>query len=285
MSFREALPGEAAEIASFLRKHIDRAMFPLANLTDHGMGRAGRYQMRFWIRSAADGIGAALGLSAMGMLLPVLPGVASAELRFLRATLAGETLRGIIGAPDWAGTLSNALGVRSDDVQHIDDEPGFALDLGELVLPPDPSLTLCTPDRAHRPLLIRWRAAYLGEVMGTPPDRREAVATEDIETYLARGSHRLLIRQGAPVAFTGFNAILPEAVQVGGVYTPPELRGRGYARAAVALHLAEARDAGIPRAILFAANEAAARAYSAIGFRPGGHMRMMLFREGTRIAA
>lgn len=285
MRLHEALPDEAADIAAYLRKHIDRAMFPLANLTDHGMGRAGRYQMRFWLKGRADGIAAALGLSAMGMMLPVLPGVAPAELRFLRAALAGETLRGIIGAPDWAGALSEALGVRPDDVQHMDDEPGFALDLGGLAVPADPSLALCAPDQGRKPLLIRWRAAYLGEVMGTPPERREAVATEDVETYLARGSHRLLLRQGVPVAFTGFNATLPEAVQVGGVYTPPELRGRGYARAAVALHLAEARDAGVSRAILFAANEAAARAYRAIGFRPGGYMRMMLFREGTRIAA
>ncbi len=233
MRLHEALPDEAADIAAYLRKHIDRAMFPLANLTDHGMGRAGRYQMRFWLKGRADGIAAALGLSAMGMMLPVLPGVAPAELRFLRAALAGETLRGIIGAPDWAGTLSEALGVRPDEVQHMDDEPGFALDLGGLAVPADPSLALCAPDQGRKPLLIRWRAAYLGEVMGTPP----------------------------------------------------ELRGRGYARAAVALHLAEARDAGVPRAILFAANEAAARAYRAIGFRPGGYMRMMLFREGTRIAA
>ena len=83
---------------------------------------------------------------------------------------------------------------------------------------------------------------------------------------------------------TGLNAELPEAVQVGGVYTPPGMRGRGYARAAVALHLDQARRTGIPRAVLFAASDAAARAYTAIGFRPAGRMAMILFAPGTRIA-
>ncbi|MGL4279266.1 MAG: GNAT family N-acetyltransferase, partial [Albidovulum sp.] len=103
-------------------------------------------------------------------------------------------------------------------------------------------------------------------------------------TYLARDSHRILERNGIPVATTGFTAELSGVVQIGGVYTLPDLRGRGYARAAVALHLAEGRQKGIRRALLFAANAAAARAYQAIGFRPNVWMAMILYRPGTSIA-
>jgi predicted GNAT family acetyltransferase len=60
---------------------------------------------------------------------------------------------------------------------------------------------------------------------------------------------------------------LPDVVQVGGVYTPPALRGKGHARLALALHLAEARGKGVGRAILYAFSEPAARAYRAIGFQ------------------
>ena len=35
---------------------------------------------------------------------------------------------------------------------------------------------------------------------------------------------------GVPVSYSAFNARLPDAVQVGGVFTPRDLRGRGYAR-------------------------------------------------------
>ena len=65
---------------------------------------------------------------------------------------------------------------------------------------------------------------------------------------------------------TALNARLPDMVQIGGVYTPPEQRGRGHARTAVALHLAALRAAGVDTAILFASGPAACRAYEAIGF-------------------
>ena len=76
---------------------------------------------------------------------------------------------------------------------------------------------------------------------------------------------------------TGFNAVLPEHVQVGGVYTPPEGRNRGYARRAVAIHLAEARASGVRHAVLFAASAAAARAYEAIGFQRDGSFALALY--------
>lgn len=284
MSFREAVPEEAADIAAFLRQHLDRAMFPLSNLHNYGMGRKGRYQMRFWLKGLGARIEASLGLSAMGMLLPLMPGLGTDDLAPVRPLLAGEAITGLIGPFEQAAPLCEALGLRDGDAEHMADEPGFALDLAELILPDDPALALRPITAADLPLMIRWRAAYRGEVMGTPPEHRDAAAREDMETYLARDSHRILERGGVPVAMTGFNAELPEAVQVGGVYTPPQERRHGYARAAVALHLAEARQAGAARAILFAANDAAARAYRAIGFRPNGRMAMILFRDGTRVA-
>ncbi len=285
MIFREAGKAEAAEIAHFLRGHLDRAMFALSNLAHHGMGRAGRYQMRFWLKRTDSTIKAAVGLSAAGMLLPVLPGVGRHEMADLRAALAGEWIAGIIGVPDWARSLRVALGLPQTAIEHAVEEPGFALDLADLIVPDAQGLTLCRPGDRDRALLILWRAAYRGEVMGTPPDRCEAEAAEDIDHNLAHDSHRILLKDGVPVATTGFNAILPEAVQIGGVYTPPELRGRGYARAAVALHLTEARAAGIPRAVLFAANAPAARAYQAIGFQPSDRALMLFFRDGTSVRA
>jgi predicted GNAT family acetyltransferase len=76
---------------------------------------------------------------------------------------------------------------------------------------------------------------------------------------------------------TGFNAILPEAVMIGGVYTPKYLRGRGFARAALALHLAEARSKGVKRAVLSAANAIAAKTYTAIGFQQIGDFMIVLY--------
>jgi predicted GNAT family acetyltransferase len=86
------------------------------------------------------------------------------------------------------------------------------------------------------------------------------------------GSRWLLEQDGWPVASTGFNARLPDVVQIGGVYTPPALRGRGYARAAVAGSLLAVRETGVRRAVLFTGtdNEPARRTYLALGFRVVG---------------
>jgi predicted GNAT family acetyltransferase len=81
------------------------------------------------------------------------------------------------------------------------------------------------------------------------------------------------------VAMVGFNARLPGIVQVGAVWTPPEHRRQGLARAAVALHLAEARAERVSRAILFTSNPFAERAYRALGFREVGRFALLIFAE------
>jgi predicted GNAT family acetyltransferase len=83
------------------------------------------------------------------------------------------------------------------------------------------------------------------------------------------------------VAYAAFNAALPEIVQLGGVWTPPERRGRGYGRAVVAGALLAARDGGAQRAVLFTGddNVAAKRAYAALGFRRVGDWGLVLFAE------
>ena len=81
------------------------------------------------------------------------------------------------------------------------------------------------------------------------------------------------------VAMTGFNAMARGIAQVGGVYTPPALRGRGYARAAVAASLKLAREQGAVRSVLFTAetNLAAQRAYTALGYQVAGDFGLVLY--------
>jgi predicted GNAT family acetyltransferase len=101
-----------------------------------------------------------------------------------------------------------------------------------------------------------------------------------LDNWIAAGSHVVLWHDGQPVARTGFNAQCPGIVQIGGVYVPPPLRGRGYARTAVALHLAQAASRGVTRATLFSASDMAARAYRAIGFHQIGDWFLGLL-DGT----
>ncbi len=87
------------------------------------------------------------------------------------------------------------------------------------------------------------------------------------------------------MAMSSFNTAIDEAVQVGGVWTPPALRRRGYARAVVAASLRDARAEGVQRAILFTGdtNIAAQKAYRAIGFQGVGDYGLLLLKEGVKI--
>jgi predicted GNAT family acetyltransferase len=80
-----------------------------------------------------------------------------------------------------------------------------------------------------------------------------------------------------------FNAAAGGVVQLGGVYTPPRLRGRGYARSVVAGALVLAQAEGADRAVLFTGeqNAAALKAYRALGFRDVGDYSLLLFKESV----
>jgi GNAT superfamily N-acetyltransferase len=274
----EAGPDHRAALETVLTAQLDQAMFPLSNLRAHGLS-AGDFPTdhlhatRFWI---VDG-NSVVALTCGGMLLSLLaPGC---DLTGLPAALAGQTVQGAAGPAASTRLVLSTLGLANTPARLDEDEPGFALDLSELRLAPRPGTALIPASAASRDLIIAWRAAATVETQGMPPDQAPDHAARDVDGWLANDSHRLLLLDGQPVALTGFNARLPEIVQVGGVYTPPDIRNRGHARTAVALHLAEARATGATRAVLFAATPAAVRAYLAIGFQPAVDFSLVLFHD------
>jgi RimJ/RimL family protein N-acetyltransferase len=281
---RSAGSADAAAVEAFLLRHVDQAMFPLTNLRSHGLGDGDfvsdhTHAMRVWV--VGPGLRGIIGVTRQGMLLPMLPD--GGDLAGLAAALDGLDLTGSVGPAVQVRRVLDALGLSGKPTVRDEDEPGFTLDLAALRVPDHPEARLIMPDEDHRALLTSWRAAYHVEVLGTAAEKVTARAEADIAGYLAKGSHRVLLVRGEAVAMTGFNATLPEIVQIGGVYTPPALRGRGYARLAVALHLDQARLKGVTRAVLFAANAAAARAYQAIGFQPAAPVGLVLFDAVQRV--
>jgi RimJ/RimL family protein N-acetyltransferase len=171
-----------------------------------------------------------------------------------------------------------ALGLEHAPAALASREDLFALALADLRVPPPlvDGRWSCRPQRPDElPLLIHWRAAYQIEALGrTPsPDVDERARSE-----MEAGGGWVLVIDERPCAYSSFNAELPDVVQVGGVYTPPELRGRGYARAAVAGSLVHARAHGVSRAILFTGedNHPARTAYLALGFTVVGDYGLVL---------
>jgi GNAT superfamily N-acetyltransferase len=266
-------PADMPATCAILKRQPHLAMFPLSNLDRYGLDGAHPRASSFW----RDGDNV-LCVTRNGIVLPVIaPDAASAAAR----AIAGRELTGVIGEAKGARALVLAAGLTGPATLDRD-EPQFLLDLDDLTVP-DTSGTLIALGDAPRTLMEDWRVAYDVEALGDTEAVARSRVTAELDDYIAHDSHRVLMVEGQPVCTTGFNASLPGIVQVGGVYTPPHLRNRGYARRAVALHLSEAWVRGVKQATLFASSGDAARAYRSIGFQPCGDWTLCLF-EHPRLA-
>lgn len=276
MIWRPAVSADRPEIEMRLGARPERAMFPLSNMRSFGLleDSEDRRAMRFWLSEAG-----VFGLSREGMAMPVLDDPAAAET--VPPLIGDERVMGALGPSADARAFLAASGIDAEGAPMNADEPQFMLALPDLRMPGIEGLTLRALAEEDLPLVADWRFAFGTEVMGWDEDHRGKAAADAVRQFEG-GMYRILMRQGDAVAVTGFNAVLPEIVQVGGVFVPPALRGQGLARAAVALHLAET---AAPRATLCAASDSAARAYEALGFERCGDFTMCLLRTPQEVPA
>jgi hypothetical protein len=131
-----------------------------------------------------------------------------------------------------------------------------------------------TPD--DRDLLLAWldafqREAILGVV--TPPEQL-------VDQLFSSSARRMFLWvDGEPVAMAGTGAQTPRGARIGPVYTPPELRGRGYASACTAALSQLLLDEGRRFCFLYTdlANPTSNKIYQAIGYRPVSDADMISF--------
>ena len=287
VTIRVLQPGGEAALERFLQPQIASSMFLLGNLrqaglVDQGQPLQGTYAGAF----DADRLIGVVGHFWNGTLIPQAP------LRHLdalwRAAVAesGRAVSGIVGPHDQAEAIREALGLDDPNRFKLNTvETLYQLTLSDLVFP-----EMMADDRVHvrraglddEDLMTEWRVAYAMEVLGERAgDELWTDSRESVRSSIEDSRMWVLDADEQPVSCTGFNASLAEAVQVGGVYTPPALRSRGYARCAVAGSLRDARNEGVEQAILFTdeQNVSAQRAYEALGFRAIGRYRLAILRD------
>ncbi|PJI93037.1 acetyltransferase (GNAT) family protein [Yoonia maricola] len=262
-------------IEAFLKAHIATSMFPLANLRRYGMSGGHSRAMQFWVRWEAGEIVDLLPLSDEGALFPQCPNRVWGDVKTI---LTGKAVKGMLGDAEQIAELRNVLGLPAHGGLDVE-EPLYELPLKDMLVPDCTGFTLRPLTDAPRDLIIAWRCAYLKEALPMPGEDPKQKAKDDVDSFIAADTHRVLYEGDTPMAMTGFNATLPEAVQIGAVYTPPADRSRGLARRAVAMHLQEAQADGVERAILFAASPQACKAYEAIGFRRTGDYTILFYQE------
>lgn len=269
-----ATQADVSEIDAFLSAHVACAMFPLTNLREHGISGDASTAQSLWL-SRQDGLVTdVLALTQAGIVLPVLP---SATYAAAARVLAGRGLTGIVGRQDWARGVAQVCNLTGPFTLNRD-EPHFALDLCDLRLPQGAG-QIVPLSQAPEDTIKQWIHAYMIEALDTPKAQADVEVFTRYDRYVAASSHVVLMDGPQPLAMCGFNARLPHIVQVGGVYAPPALRGQGHARRAIAQHLAQARLAGVRRAVLFAASQAAANTYRALGFSQIGDWTLLLLQN------
>ncbi|PTY37410.1 hypothetical protein BGP77_12945 [Saccharospirillum sp. MSK14-1] len=283
LAARILTPSDEPQLREFLLAHRDVSLFLLNNLQSSGIVAGNLpYQGQYW---GAFEQGRMVGVVAhywQGMVLPSAPRGLE-HIAPLLAEQADRPVQGIIGdraQVDWLGDYFQVQRWRMDNP-----EPLYTLDLQQLQVPTalrdgELSVRLATP--ADEDWLVEWRIVYAGETMAEPDNaetRRRARAL--MQQEIPSGHLFVLCRSGEPVAMSGFNAQAAQTVQIGGVFTPQEQRGRGYGRAVVAGSLLLAREQGVQRSVLFTGHDniAAQRAYESLGYQRSGEFGMKLLDE------
>jgi len=278
-------PGDEAALEAFLLPRIDSSMFLLNNmraagLVDHGERLQGTYAAVF-----EDGqITGVVGHFWNKNIVLQAPLHHLDPLWQATVTASQRTVGGLIGPAQQVEAVKQSLNIALFHIQLDETENLYALDLAELKLPKALRTGQVKGRRielADVDLVTEWRVGFSVEALGEKDSPQLwAACRAAVERDLQEKTLWVLEYLGQPVACTAFNSAVKEAVQIGGVWTPPDLRSQGYARCAVAASLLDARTEGVDKAILFTGinNTPAQKAYLALGFQHIGDYRILLLR-------
>jgi GNAT superfamily N-acetyltransferase len=227
-------------------------------------GDPGKLPLFGWLTDGTAQVkGAFMHTPPFPVMLTAVPAEAAAELA--ATTLQGRPVAGVNAYEEVASAFAAAWRKRTVVQVHV--HRRMRLYRLEELSWPDPA-----PDGAPRlareddvPLMAQWFSAFAREVDDLGGEDQEA-AVRDRVGY---GGLTVWEAGGAPVALAGVTRLVVGMVRVGPVYTPPDLRGRGYASAVTAAVSRAARAAGAGEVLLYTdlANPVSNSIYQRIGYR------------------
>jgi uncharacterized protein len=281
-------PGDQAALEAFCLPRVDSSMFLIGNsrtagLVDRGRPYEGTYAAAF---AGRDIVGVVAHYWNRMLILQAPEHLDELWQAAVRAS--GRPIGGAIGPDEQVNALRELLGLGAADdprIQIDDAEKLYSLALDDLIVPERLRSGRWVARRIEArdiDFVVDCKVGLSVESLNdedTPALRERLRAS--VERSIGERRAWVLEEEGVPVATSGFNAAIREAVQIGGVYTPPQYRRRGYGRAVVAASLLDARAEGVETAVLFTGHDnlPAQRAYAALGFRPIGEYRMLMLRE------
>ncbi|KTC82722.1 GNAT family N-acetyltransferase [Legionella cincinnatiensis] len=194
-------------------------------------------------------------------------------------------IAGVLGEDSQASFVIDKLELQPPSLFAVNyQEKLFLLNLEKIMMPEAIHTYNCTIKSVQDcqiDVIKEWLVAYHIEALGDDinnPKLEESIINEIHDKQLSQNRWVLFVNN-TPVSLCGFNANLPDIVQLGPVYTPLSLRNKGFARVAVYLCLKHATMNKVKRAILFTNENSAIRAYKSLGFQEIGKYRLALFRK------
>ncbi|MGW0389886.1 GNAT family N-acetyltransferase [Streptomyces sp. NPDC003042] len=197
---------------------------------------------------------------------PLLLGAVPAEaVRALAAALGTQPLlRGITGFNARRSDAEALAGAWARPARVTEENRLYRL--AALVAPdPAPAGRARPATEADLPLLLEWIEAFNRE--SGQPGAASASALRDRLSY---GGILLWEHAGAPVSLASFHRPVGSAARIGPVYTPPGVRGRGYAAGVTHAASEAAYAAGASQVLLFTdlANPTSNGIYLRLGYTP-----------------
>jgi uncharacterized protein len=192
--------------------------------------------------------------------------------------LAGEPLPGVHAPSEHAEAFARAWTTRNCGSYALGmRQRSYALETVEA--PANVPGTLRQAGPADRDRLHTWLTAFDTEAMDGEAGARISGMVEE----LVGSEHRVgyIWEDGEPVSMCQATGATPHGIRIGAVYTPPEVRRRGYASALVAAASQAELDRGRRWCFLFTdlANTTSNRIYQAIGYRPVRDVLMYRFQR------
>jgi hypothetical protein len=222
--------GDEQALEAFLVRHADFSMFLRSNSRAAGLVYEGQpLQAEYVALFDADRIAAVAAHCWNDMLLVQAPIEVAAVARAAVAQ-SGRPVAGLSGPAEQVTAARTALGLDDRPAPKFGREELFALDLADLVVPrplADGHWTCRHPRPDELDFLLDWRVDFAREALQFPDSStRRGECERELALVYERGSNWVL-EDGGLVSYSAFNARLPDIVQIGGVWTPRELRGDG----------------------------------------------------------
>jgi uncharacterized protein len=184
------------------------------------------------VRDGGEVVAAALRTPPFNLVLaqPRAPQALAA----LAEAVAGEELPGVVGTEPEVHEFAELWSQRTGRGTRTNMRQGvYALERVEPLSAGPGSARVATAD--DRELALPWLIAFGDEVLHEGgPGREHAAAMLDHRLASPVAGILLWEDDGEPVSLAGWGGRTPNGIRVGPVYTPPEVRGRGYATALTA---------------------------------------------------